>query len=296
MPCYHPLKAIRDSDGVRILPSDARLYTMLLPCGQCIGCRLERSRQWAVRCMHEVSLHEHNCFITLTYNDANLPRDLSLDYGHFQLFMKRLRKHVAPKRVRFYMCGEYGGDFGRPHFHAMLFGTDFDDKVLHAKTGSGSYIYRSKTLESLWTFGFSSIGDATFETAAYVARYVMKKVTGKAAKGHYEIVDCESGEISDRTPEFNRMSLKPGIGGAWFDKFSADVYPHDFVVVNGVTAKPPRYYDRLLKRIDADVYDEIVEQRMLDMGEKWRDNTRARLAVKETVTKARLAKFRRDLT
>ena len=104
-----------------------------LPCGQCVGCRLERSRQWVVRCIHEASLYENNCFLTLTYSDDCLPNGNDLIYRHFQLFMKRLRKRFG-SNIRFYMCGEYGDLFGRPHYHACLFNFDAPDKVLYRRT------------------------------------------------------------------------------------------------------------------------------------------------------------------
>ena len=133
MPCFHPLRAFKTSAGEVVFTEHARydIVTQLsLPCGQCSGCRLERSRQWAMRCVHEAAAYDCNAFITLTYDEENLPADGSLNYDHFQLFMKRLRKAIEPNKVRFYMCGEYGEENGRPHFHACLFGYDFPDKVM----------------------------------------------------------------------------------------------------------------------------------------------------------------------
>ncbi|AXH74125.1 MAG: replication initiator protein [Microviridae sp.] len=191
MPCFKPLDAWRDPSN----PSGKLIFSynakrcgspapdLKVPCGQCVGCRLERSRQWAIRCVHEASLHKKNCFITLTYNDEHLPENSSLDYRVFQLFMKRLRKKYGDN-IRFYMCGEYGENFGRPHFHACLFNHDFSDKKLW-KTVNKMPLFRSAELEELWPFGFSSIGSVTFESAAYVARYIMKKITGEAAEKHY---------------------------------------------------------------------------------------------------------------
>jgi len=186
--------------------------------------------------MHEAQLHEHSVFVTLTYSDEHLG-SFSLVYSDFQKFMKRVRKKFGP--VRFYVAGEYGDGFQRPHFHCLLFGCWFPDREFHKDLPSGFRLYRSAQLEKLWPFGFSSIGDVTFESAAYVARYVMKKVTGKAAEQHYEFVDIGSGEVSQRVPEFNRMSLKPGIGAGWFKKFGNEVFPNDYVVMNGVKMSPP---------------------------------------------------------
>ncbi len=295
------MPAVRMSDGsVKFVSRNKRGVegTLELPCGQCIGCRLERSRQWAMRCLHEASLYDSNAFITLTYDDANLPYAGSLNYEDFQKFMKRLRKRTGAK-VRFYMGGEYGSEGTmRPHFHACLFGYDFPDKVYYKKTSSGERIFTSKLLESLWPFGLSSIGNVTFESAAYIARYCVQKVTGDLAKSHYEVI-TDDGEIVDRVPEFNHMSLKPGIGARWLEKFSTDVFPRDYVVINGVKVKPPKYYDVLFERENPGEFSEIVANRELDMYqlmlndhlEYWPD----RMAVKEQVTLARSSQLKRSL-
>lgn len=290
MPCYHPLRAfLHPAGGVVFSESKSGGGNSIdLPCGRCVGCRLERSRQWATRIIHESKCHASNCFVTLTYRPDALPEGGSLDYSHFQRFMKRLRKHLGVP-VRFYMCGEYGEKLDRPHFHACLFGVDFvSDRVLH-KVSNGFRLYRSPTLERLWPFGFSTVAELNFETAAYTARYVMKKVTGDLADDHYKRIDQETGEVRWLTPEFNRMSLKPGIGSAFFDKYHTDIYPHDYVVVNGSKAKPPRYYDRKYEVVDPDSFDQLKADRLLAAANNAADNTWARLAVKETVANARLS-------
>ena len=298
MPCYHPIAAYQTVDG-QVVFSERRYFdisrTLSLPCGQCVGCRLERSRQWAMRCLHEAKLHENNCFITLTYNDEHLPNDRSLHYRDFQLFMKKLRKKFGSK-IRFYMCGEYGEKFDRPHFHACIFGFDFPDRKYWKQTGSGSKLYRSEELEKLWKYGFSSIGDVNFESAAYVARYIMKKVTGQGKHDqHYKFTDLSTGEVLEKKPEFNKMSLKPGIGYEWFKKYKSDVYPHDYVIINGRKVRPPKYYD--LKYSKESPYEwEEVQQKRIDVGKaNFEDNTDARLLVKETITKARVKMLKREL-
>ena len=295
MACYSPLSAYRLANGSVVFAERGDVVSSLtLPCGQCIGCRLERSRQWAVRCMHEASLHDTNCFITLTYSSDHLPSDNSLNYRHFQLFMKRLRKY-AKVPVRFYMCGEYGEMGERPHYHACLFGYSFSDLQLVNVSPAGSPIYRSAVLESLWTFGFSSIGEVTFESAAYVARYIMKKITGHNSDAHYRDVDLSTGEIINRVPEFNRMSLKPGIGARWFEKFTSDVFPHDRVVINGAKSKPPRYYDKLYSKIDPIGFESIQFERELAAIPHKADNTPDRLRVKSIVAEARLSQLKRSI-
>lgn len=242
-----------------------------IPCGRCIGCRLERSRQWAVRCVHEASLYADNCFITLTYNDENLPADKSVSVVAFQKFIKRLRKKYG-SGVRYFHCGEYGSELERPHYHACLFNFDFPDKVLWS-IRDNVRLYRSKDLESLWPFGFSTIGDVTFESAAYVARYIVKKINGAMADEHYK----------GRKPEYITMSRRPGIGSGWFKKWKSDVFPEDHVIVRGRECKPARYYDELFHLTNPKEYDLIKGVRERRAREKPDENRPNRLAVREQV-------------
>lgn len=232
-------------------------------------------------------MHENNCFITLTYNDENLGSP-SLEYRDFQLFCKRLRRKMGP--FRFYMCGEYGETFRRPHFHACLFGLFFEDRTWLRRLPSGFDLYRSPTLEGLWPFGYSSIGDVTFESAAYVSRYIVKKVTGNAASGHYV---SEDGEVLE--PEFTHMSLKPGIGATWFEKYYKEVYPRDYVVIRGQKCKPPRYYDDKFRDVDPVAMEFVDYERYIKAGKVSDDTTPERLAVREKVAKARLEFKKRTL-
>lgn len=307
MPCFSPLKAWRSRtlsangkygiifDAVKA--KRAGFQSLELPCGQCIGCRLERSRQWAIRCLHEASMYADNCFITLTYDDAHLPEDRSLNVRHFQLFMKRLRKKFGAK-IRFYHCGEYGEQFGRPHYHACLFNFDFPDKELW-KVANGNRIYTSKTLSDLWssdvTGGFCTIGDVTFESAAYVARYVMKKITGDRAQEHYVFIDETTGEFFRRAAEYTTMSRRPGIGRPWLDRYCASVFPEDFVVVRGVKMKPPKFYDRQFEIQSPKVAEKIKRRRMSKALKRKSDNTPERLRVREKVTRARVKRLKREV-
>lgn len=221
-----------------------------VPCRQCIGCRLAHSREWAVRCVHEAKMHEHSYFLTLTYDNEHLPSDMSLHRDHFTKFLKRLRKRFGS--FRYFGCGEYGEINQRPHFHVIIFGIDFSDKVIHSRSRNFT-LYRSSSLESCWPFGFSTFGTVTFESCAYVARYVTKKVTGRNAADHY----------GDRSPEFSAMSLKPGIGFSFLMKYLDDIYNNDVVILrNNMKCKPPRYYDKCLELIDEKRYSEIKSQRL----------------------------------
>lgn len=300
MACYKPLRAWQCDDGQVVFHDRVAgiVRRLDLACGQCIGCRLERSRQWAMRCLHEASLYERNCFLTLTYDDAHLPSDGSLRYVDYQRFMKRLREWTARKSkgkdIRFYMCGEYGERTFRPHYHACVFNFDFDDRCFLKNTGSGFPVYTSDSLNRLWPHGFASVGDVSFESAAYVARYCVQKVTGKAARSYYERIDSETGELYSLTPEFNKMSLKPGIGAPWLEKWRTDVYPHDYVVINGKRVRPPKYYDTRFGIDFPDELDEIKFRREINAKSLAEDNSYERLAVKERVSNARLSQLVRS--
>lgn len=308
MPCYHPLRAFRSlqtngtgtSNIVFKLSEGFKNYEpIMLPCGQCIGCRLERSRDWACRMMHEASQYENNCFITLTYDDKNLPHDLSLHMTHFQKFMKKLRFHNSDRRIKFFHCGEYGeatfenGYIARPHYHAILFNYDFPDKELW-KNINGNPVFISESLSKRWKKGFSTIGTVTFESAAYVARYCLKKINGDLAEDHYTRSHPLTGEILQVDPEYATMSRRPAIGKDWYSQFKGDLYPSDFIISRGNKVPVPKYYDRLLAMEDPETLQAIKEQRIEDATKYKKDNTRRRLAVRETVKKAQLKLLPRD--
>mgnify|MGYP000338539478 CR=1 FL=1 len=278
MVCYSPLTAYRGgSAGVTFNRNDARDPTrpLRLACGQCVGCRLEKSRQWATRCVHEAQMHEYNCFITLTYNNDNLPDDLSLRPEDMTKFWKRLRKKYG-KRIRYFYCGEYGERSGRPHYHAIVFNHAFADQTLW-KESNGNAVYRSKELEVLWPYGFSSIGAVTFESAAYVARYVMKKRTGDGSTAYYDWTD-DDGVVHSRVPEFARMSRRPGIGAGWLEKYKADVYSGDFCIINGSKIRPPRYYD---EQLEEEKLRSLKKKRIKNAEKHADNNTPERRRVRE---------------
>lgn len=300
MPCYYPITAYRTDSGDIVFTQRQKHAgdTIMLPCGRCVGCKLERSRQWAVRIMHEAKLYDQNSFITLTYDDEHLPPDASLKYRDYQLFMKRLRRRFFSSTLRFYMCGEYGDQTHRPHYHACLFNIGFPDKLFWTDKG-GNTLYTSDTLSELWGMGNALVGELTFQSAAYVARYCTKKIAQypkSVQDKYYEVIDPETGEVRHREPEFSHMSLRPGIGGPWIKKFMTDCFPMGEVIVNGKKAKAPRYYDRMFKQSDlTDAYQIMVESRAAKARLQFLDNTDERLAVKEEVTNARLAQYNREL-
>ncbi len=230
-----------------------------------------------MRCMHEASLYTKNCFITLTYED--LPEDGSLHLSHFQLFMKRLRKECGPG-IRFFHCGEYGDKLGRPHYHACLFNWDFEDKIFLKMSPSGHALYTSKSLMKTWGHGHVYIGELTFQSAAYVARYIMKKYTNKdpsKVEAHYK----------GKKPEYVTMSRCPGIATKWFETFSSDLYPYDTIRVNGKNMKPAKFYDTLQERLDPTGFRKIKIKRTNLTEYQKRDNDCFRLSDKEKCAEAR---------
>lgn len=293
MACFRPLPAYRTASGDITFDRRKGDTELTLPCGACVGCRLARARSWSLRCVHEASLHKQNCFVTLTYSEDRLPPGGSLRYRDFQLFMKRLRK-ASSTRVRFFVCGEYGEALSRPHYHACLFGYDFPDKKPVSYLSSSQSSWRSSTLERLWPHGHCHLGSLNVRSAAYAARYVLKKMTGSNAVSHYRRVDVD-GVSHDLVPEFARMSLRPGIASAWFQKFKADVFTFDYVVHEGKKFVVPKYYDRLLDRLDPDLLAKWKEDRELRALPFRPDGSPDRLLVRETVEAARLQTLKRNL-
>lgn len=315
MACYSPLHGFKGEvtpEGKRPIvwkrsESDGGERCQL-PCGKCLGCRMTYAKGWAIRCMHERQMHEDSCFVTLTFDEKHLPPggfckrcDADMPEGsvhvcHVQLFMKRLRKECG--RVRYFFAGEYGGKFGRPHYHGLLFGLDFPDKVLKSQR-MGNCLYESAVLGKLWPFGFHSIGDVSFKSASYVARYCTKKATEVATSETYRdadagerfLVDKRSGLL--KRAEFTVMSRRPGIGASWFDRFESDVFPSDEVIFNGQRMRPPRFYDNLLDKHDPDLLEslKLVRAQRVDFV----DNTQERLDVKQEVALANLKHFKRTL-
>jgi len=213
-----------------------------------------------MRCIHEAALHTDNCFITLTYNDTSLPPNGSLYKPDLQKFLKRLRKQRG--QFRYYACGEYGDTTDRAHYHACLFGIDFHDKRHFRKIGEHN-LYTSQQLNDLWGLGNTSIGNLTFETAAYTARYVMKKTVGRGCK-RYVRLDEQTGELIPLVQPYAAMSLRPAIGRSWIEKYHGDIYGHDkdALMIRGKKMRPTKYYDKIYDRIDPDHMEYIRHQRI----------------------------------
>ena len=305
MTCYHPLKGfpigftengkvdykivgydaecvVKEGDRIDVLgyvPTSiphspyARIITdwIPIPCGQCVGCRLKRSQDWATRCMLESKSHKYNYFLTFTYDDLSVPVSTYIDQDtgeicniftlfkkDLQNFWKRLRKRVDYK-FKYYACGEYGSITARPHYHAIVFGLEIPDLTFHSQSRSGFNLYTSEWLQSIWKKGYVVIGDVTFESCAYVSRYIMKKQLGDGSKV-YDDYNIQ--------PEFTSMSLKPAIGLEYFEDNFEEIYKNDEIILpEGRVVKPPRYFDNKYDLIDEVDMANIKDKRK-DVAEK----------------------------
>lgn len=265
-------------------------------------CRLAYSREWAIRMTHEQQMHERSCFLTLTYNDENLPKHGQLVKRDLQLFFKRFRKAFGP--FRYVACGEYGERKRRPHFHVALYGHDFrDDRIEIGQGIKGERLFSSPSLARVWPFGIHAIGSLTFESAAYIARYITKRVSGVGAFPLPLACDPDTGEMVMPNPEFLLCSRGrkrgQGIGGAWFDQFFAtDVLPHGRVITaQGSPAPIPAYYKKRIsgnKAIALELSHKIFENKPVVAYERSEDRVERR-AARTIYAKARTGAFIRDV-
>lgn len=227
--------------------------------------------------MHEAACHSENSFVTLTLDEEHIASDASLDKRLVPLFIKRLRRTYAP-RVRYFYAGEYGAKRSRPHYHALLFGYDWPDKVQVAERG-GFPVWGSAMLTELWGKGRTEIGSVSFASASYVARYLCKEEAARV------VYNGETGEVVEREREFCKMSRRPGIGAAWYERFRGEVFPSDSVLCEGRLVKPPRYYVARLQREDPGMAELVARER--ERMRRPEDETRERLAVREKVMEAK---------
>lgn len=269
MKCFNPIKAKRDDIGNILFTNDERqgISEVQIPCGQCMGCRVTRVENWAVRMIHECQFHDETAFLTLTYNDENLPKDGSLNYEHPRNFIKRLRKLLSKtkydKQISYYYSGEYGDQFTRPHYHMIIFGFDFQSKIKYKgeenvyeykySNDNGDKFYTSTLLDSLWTYGTCDITNVTYDTCAYTAKYVTKRITGDQSEEYYQGREKEKGMMS--------RSKDKAIGKRWLEKFWKDVYPDDFVRCNDKFMKVPKYYDKWMEKNNPQLLEEIKIKR-----------------------------------
>lgn len=312
MPCYSPLKGYKDPVSGGLIfkwTSKKPRAKMEVACGQCLGCRRDRNLMWAMRIVHESCLHvDHygNCFVTLTYRSKDecteeqrekrqhIPGDYSLKVSDFQKFIRKLRRHF-PQHIRYFHCGEYGDENLRPHYHACLFNVSFDDMVIE-QSDQGIITYSSPTLEKLWPHGFCTIGELNYDTAAYTSGYILKKINGKQADEHY-LRNDEDGVANWVLPPYITMSLKPGIGEKFYNKFKSDFFPSDTSPIpgKGVSQLVPRYYTSMLQTDDPVMHEVIKARRKAFIADHAEDFTPERLMDKYKCQRARYTKQKRTL-
>jgi hypothetical protein len=297
MQCFKPLIAYKTRDGITFNPAKGFSDLPLkLRCGQCIGCRLHKSKEWAIRCVEEMRMHEENCFITLTFDDTKLQNELqnyTLIKSDFQNFMKRLRKNTGAK-IRYFHCGEYGEKFSRPHHHAIIFGYDFKDKKEARKSKLGHPQFTSETLTKAWQDqGDAFVSEANFDTAAYVARYSTKLYN--KTKGSPEHYPTQDEYYQGRTPEYATMSRRPGIGHKYFEKYKDEIYRDDYIIINNKKMKPPTYYDNLLEKVSENVLKDIKAQRFKIAKEQSDFENIDRMHAKELCRELELKQWNRSL-
>lgn len=275
----NPIGKFQDSKGNEV-------HRFLLPCGKCIGCKLDRAKTWALRCMHEVRFHNESCWLTLTYNDDRLPR--SPENGHsvlcrkdLQKFIKRLRK--AGHKFKYFGCGEYGDTTGRSHYHLILFGYRPKDLVPYKESSEGYQLYNSDYLEKKWKNGFVVIADVSFDTAGYTARYSMKK--------HFKTEIINPNELIVKP--FLCMSTKPAIGKEYFETYGDNIFENDKCVYYRLSekyeTKPPRYYQKLLEQNNPVLLEQVKEKRL----ERASVIPYDRLYSKEIITEQKMNKFKK---
>lgn len=291
MSCYHPLlglpKDYVNANG-NVEYNIVGLYdpianqlnprSIAIPCGKCIGCRLDYSRSWADRMMLELQHTGKAVFVTLTYDNDHVPIHedeetgefgcFSLDKRDLQLFFKRLRKKYSEKEIRYYAAGEYGSNTLRPHYHAIIFGLcleDFPDRLLRGRNELGQCHYQSDSLQRVWSNGFVLLADVSWKTCAYVARYVQKKVFQGL-----QFTDLLPGSP---IPEFSLVSRRPGLGRYFLDDHP-DLFDYSKIFVNGVKdgMQIPKYFLKLLKDKNNPLHDRVKYDSIIQERKKFADD------------------------
>lgn len=277
---------------------------MKIPCGKCTSCRLDKAKEWATRIELESKEYDSNWFLTLTYNDENLPKDGNLKKEHLQKFIKDIRSyykyHYNKDNIRFFGCGEYGSDENtkRPHYHVIMLNLDIDIKELefYKLNKLKEPLYKCKKLEKIWGKGYVIAGAVTWQSASYVARYTTKKI-GKDKKYYEE---------NKITPEFVTMSRRPGIGINYYKENKEKIYKYDEIVCkshagNIASRKVPRYFNKKYEEEHPNEYEEIRKKRiekskLMDQNQKKNTDysTKEILDINDRTIERRTSSLKRD--
>lgn len=260
MSCYYPVLALRmftDSEGkqhIKFLPKRAdynikylrKRYgddLLLLPCGHCLACKFDKSKDWATRCYCESLYHQKSCFLTLTYDDKHLPKNQEKNKVLLKEFIKKLRNRG--EEVRYFGCGERGETTKRIHAHLILFGYLPEDLELFSKDKKGDCLYTSESLSTLWSYGHVLVGEVTFKSAGYVARYTTKKI--------------------DDDDSFLICSTRPGIGFQYCLDHAKEIIDTGYVYGDfgdSCKAPLPRYFEKILAPLYPDEWEKLIRSRL----------------------------------
>lgn len=252
-----------------------------IPCGHCWACKLNYAAQWATRIMAECSEHEHNYFITFTYDDINIPIPEETEYNgkiftndgtwtgslypnDITRFINSLRRYFHRKGhtgIKYYYAGEYGETTQRPHYHMIIMNCPLDINEFydfHQDPTTKKLHWKSHEIENFWQEGMIDIGEVEYASAAYVARYCMKKITENTDKTIYWSKGMH--------PEFVRMSRRPGIGITYYNENKYNIYENDEVIITSVKGnvnviKPPKAFDQRFKEEHPEWWEKIQESR-----------------------------------
>lgn len=319
MACFHPIEGFRSAEG-GLTMSRAKSPTktpVCVPCGQCLGCRVDKREQWKLRMMHEASLHDENCFVTFTYSPEHLVRPWlnaagewrgSVSAADVSGAIKRLRRRIEPQRLRFHFKTEYSPGVLQPHGHGAFFGWRPSDLVPCDRSAAGFTVYSSAFLDEVWGKGLVGVGDLTAESCGYIANHNVDKLDGQKAKDAYSRFDYSTGEIFEVEPETCRMSTHPGIGRGWIDQFERDCFPSNFIIVDGRKKPVPRYYKQRLKdrfslpQADVDRLVPVDDAKVMSRKSRARartpefiaNSTPERLAVREECLLLATSRLKRD--
>lgn len=238
-------------------------------------------------------MHPQNSMVNLTYDNEHLPKNYSVSKTELQLFLKRLRKSLEPQKIRYFACGEYGDQTLRPHYHLLIFNYRPTDLKYYKTSKSGHPIFTSESLSKIWTYGHADLGSVTYQSAGYIARYAMKKLSGENERtaDYYTRQHPLTGTFHTVEPEFCLSSRRPGLGSTWFDKFKSDCFPADYIIVDGKRHPVPTYYSKKLEEEEAKPFKRARKaQQVKDKA----NSTPERLKVREQVLASKISTLKRE--
>lgn len=282
MACFHPMKAYKIDEGITFkLPKYGYYEELKIPCGKCIGCKLDHANDWATRCWCEMQSWKNNCFVTLTYNDENLPDGGYLSKEDIQKFLKRLRYYETgieewenpqngktEKPIRYLLCGEYGPNgTRRAHYHLLIFNWKPEKLKFYKENHNGDKLYTSKQINEIWGKGFATIGELNYKSACYVARYCTKKMFNNIKHAELKKMEIQ--------PEFILMSRNGGIGIKHWKQYKKEILKREGILIKikdkVKNKRIPKYYERKYKEENEKQYEKYRTKKILKSQENLKE-------------------------